>query len=69
ATRIIDDLAGEFDINEFHDGYRERVEEAVETKLKGETVLIEKPKAEETKELLEALEETLEKMKAEQAGT
>lgn len=68
ATRIIDDLAGEFDINEFHDGYRERVEEAVETKLKGETVLIEKPKAEETKELLEALEETLEKMKAEQAG-
>ncbi|KQC11154.1 MAG: hypothetical protein APR55_08060 [Methanolinea sp. SDB] len=69
ATRIIDDLAGEFDINEFHDSYRKRVEEAVEKKLKGETVKIEKPKAEEAKELLEALEETLEKMKAEQAGT
>ena len=64
ATRIIDDLSGDFDINEFHDSYRERVEEAVEKKLKGETIKIERPKAEEAKELMEALEETLEKMKA-----
>ena len=67
ATRIIEDLSGDFDINEFHDTYRRRVEEAVEKKLIGEIVKIEQPKTEEVKDLMEALEETLGKMKADQA--
>lgn len=65
ATTIINDLSGDFDINEYHDRYRKRVEEAAEKKLKGETVKIQRPKKEEARELMEALEETLEQMKAE----
>jgi DNA end-binding protein Ku len=63
AERIIDDLTGELDLSEYHDTYRERIEELIRKKMKGETVHIEKPKAAEARELMSALEETLARLK------
>jgi DNA end-binding protein Ku len=46
------------------DTYRENVEKLIKKKLKGETIKVEKPeKREEVKELMVALEETLQQMK------
>jgi DNA end-binding protein Ku len=63
AKKIIADLSGEFDISEYKDGYREKVEELIEKKLKGERIVVEKPVKEEAKELMVALQETLEQLK------
>ncbi|HUU75990.1 MAG TPA: Ku protein [Methanoregulaceae archaeon] len=64
AEKIIDDLTGDFDILEYRDSYMERLQAAIIRKMEGETIKVEKPKAREAKELMAALEETLEKMKA-----
>ncbi len=64
AFKILDNLTGEFDITEYKDTYRENVEKLIKQKLKGETIRVEKPeKREEVKELMVALEQTLEQMK------
>ena len=63
ATGIIENLSGEFDITEYSDGFREKVEELIEKKMKGETIVVEKPQKEEVKELMVALQETLKKLK------
>jgi DNA end-binding protein Ku len=63
AVRIVKDLSGDFDIREFKDSYRERVEQLIAKKLKGERVKVEKPVKEEAKELMVALQETLEQLK------
>jgi DNA end-binding protein Ku len=63
AVKIIQNLSGEFDISEYHDTYREKVEELIEKKMKGETVVAETPKKEEVKELMAALEETVKQLK------
>jgi DNA end-binding protein Ku len=64
AFKILDNLTGDFDITEYKDTYRENVEKLIKQKLKGETIKIEKPeKKEEVKELMVALEETLQPMK------
>jgi DNA end-binding protein Ku len=64
ADKILDNLTGEFDINEYKDTYRENVEKLIKKKLKGETIKVEKPeKKEEVKELMVALEQTLQQMK------
>jgi DNA end-binding protein Ku len=63
AERIIDDLTGELDLAEYHDTYRERIEELIRKKMKGETVHIERPKAAEVRELMSALEDTLAQLK------
>jgi DNA end-binding protein Ku len=63
AKRIITDLSGEFEIGDYRDKYREKIEELVEKKLKGETIVVEKPVKEEAKELMTALQETLKQLK------
>ena len=60
--KIIADLCGEFDITEYKDTYRQKVEELIKKKLKGETITVEKPPKEEVKELMVALHETLKQL-------
>ncbi len=63
AYKILDNLTGDFDISEYKDTYRENVEKLIKKKLKGETIHVEKPeKKEEVKELMTALEQTLQQM-------
>lgn len=62
ANKIIEDLSGEFEINEFEDQYRKKVEEIIKKKLKGQTIKVEKPQKEEAKELMVALRETLKQL-------
>jgi DNA end-binding protein Ku len=62
AVKIVTDLSGEFDIAEYKDSYRQKVEELVKKKLKGETVVVEKPVEEEVKGLMVALRETLKQL-------
>jgi len=63
AVRIVKDLTGDFDIREYRDGYRERVEALIAKKMKGERIREEKPVREEAKELMAALQETLEQLR------
>lgn len=62
ATKIIENLSGEFDITEYRDNFRDKVEELIEKKMKGETIIVEEPEQEEVKELMEALQETLKQL-------
>lgn len=62
AVKIITDLSGEFNIAEYKDSYGQKVEELVKKKLKGETVVVEKPVEEEVKGLMVALQETLKQL-------
>jgi len=63
AEKIISDLSGEFNIAEYEDTYKMKVEELIDKKLKGEKIVIQKPVKEEAKELMVALQETLEQLK------
>lgn len=63
AKKIVTDLSGEFDITEYKDAFRQKVEELVKKKMKGETITVEKPVKEEAKELMVALQETLKQLK------
>jgi DNA end-binding protein Ku len=62
ATKIIEDLSGEFKIEEFEDTYKKRVQEIIKKKIKGQTITVEKPQKEEAKELIVALRETLKQL-------
>lgn len=62
AVKIIADLSGEFDITEFKDNYKQKVEELIEKKLKGEKIKVEKPVREEAKSLMVALRETIKQL-------
>lgn len=62
ATKIINDLTGKFDISEYKDRYRQRIEELIRKKVKGEKIVFEKPVKEEAKELMVALQETLQQL-------
>ncbi len=62
AQKIVSDLSGEFDINKYQDRYKEKIEELIRKKLKGETITVEKPAKEEAKELMVALRETLQQL-------
>ena len=59
ALKIIDNLAGDFDLTEYHDTYKEKVEELLAKKMKGETIIVEEPKTEEVKDIMTALQQTL----------
>ena len=59
AMKIIDNLSGDFDITEYKDTYRDRVEALIQQKMKGKTIVVEEAKTEEVKELMTALQETL----------
>jgi len=64
AKKIITDLSGEFDITAYKDTFRQKVEELVKRKMKGETIKVEKPPVkEEAKELMVALQDTLKQLK------
>jgi len=64
AVKIVSDLSGEFKIEDYRDSYKEKVEELIEKKMKGETIVVEKPvKEEAAKELMVALQETLKQLK------
>jgi len=65
AKKIITDLSGEFDITEYKDSYEERIRQLIAKKMKGETIVAEKPPKEEAKELMTALQETLKQLKQE----
>lgn len=62
AVKIVTDLSGEFDITEYEDNYKQRVEELIKKKLKGETITVEKPVEEEAKGLMAALRDTLKQL-------
>jgi len=62
AMKIITELSGDFDITEFEDTYKKRVEELIAQKLKGEKIHIEKPQEVEAKSLMVALRETLKQL-------
>jgi DNA end-binding protein Ku len=62
AVKIIEDLSGEFDIAEYRDAYRDKLEELIEKKMKGEVVVAVAPKQEEVKELMVALQETIKQL-------
>ena len=62
AVKIIADLSGEFDITEYKDRYRQKVEELIQKKEKGETIDVEKTAEEEVKGLMVALRETLKQL-------
>ncbi len=62
AKKIIGNLVGEFDISEYKDTYRQKVDELIKKKLKGETITVEKPPKEEVKGLMAALQETLKQL-------
>lgn len=64
AEAIVENLTGEFALGQYHDRYRERVLALIAAKAKGGTITVETPKAEEVRDLMSALQETLEKMKA-----
>ena len=62
AVKIVTDLSGEFDINAYKDSYRQKVEELIQKKMKGEKIVVEKPIKEEAKELMAALRDTLKQL-------
>jgi DNA end-binding protein Ku len=62
AVKIVTDLSGEFDITEYKDTYRQKVEDLIAKKLKGEKIVVEKPAEEEVKGLMVALRETLKQL-------
>lgn len=62
ALKIIEQLSGEFDINEFKDTFRDRMEELIAKKMKGEVVVAEVPRKEEARELMAALAETIKQL-------
>jgi len=59
AKKIINDLAGDFNINDYPDHYREAVLSLIDRKLAGEKIVYEEPHPEEAKELMQALQETI----------
>lgn len=62
AVKIVTDLSGEFDIAEYKDQYKQKVEELIKKKLKGQKIVVEKPAEEEVKGLMVALRETLKQL-------
>ena len=62
AIKIVTDLSGEFDVTEYKDRYKQKVEELIKKKLKGETVEVEKPVEEEAKKLMVALRDTIKQL-------
>jgi DNA end-binding protein Ku len=62
ALKIMDNLIGDFDITEYRDTFRDEVQKLVGKKMRGETIKVEEPQAEEVRGLMQALQETLTQM-------
>ena len=64
-TKIVDKLTVDLDLSIFHDGYKERIEALIESKMKGEVAQVQekRPKKPVAKSMMEALRETAESLK------
>ena len=69
AKSLIENLSDTFQPDQFHDTYRERLEEAVQAKIEGQQVAVE-PSKEPTQilDLMEALKASVEATKAKSSG-
>jgi DNA end-binding protein Ku len=61
-TKIVDKMTTDLDLGAYNDGYKERIEALVESKMKGAEVHLEekRPKKPAAKSMMEALRETAE---------
>jgi non-homologous end joining protein Ku len=59
-TKIADKRITDLDLGTYHDGYKERIEALVKSKMKGKAVHLEerRPKRPAAKSMMEALRET-----------
>jgi DNA end-binding protein Ku len=64
AEKIVTELSGDFNVSEYHDRVREQIRLLVQKKLAGEKIVREAPRREEAKELMAALQETLQQLKS-----
>jgi len=64
-TKIVDKMTKDLDLRMYHDGYKERLEALITSKMKGEVVKVkeEKPKKPAAKSMMEVLRETAESLK------
>ena len=64
-TKIVDKLTVDLDLSIFHDGYKERIEALIKSKMKGEVAQVQekRPKKPVVKSMMEALRETAESLK------
>jgi DNA end-binding protein Ku len=61
ARTLIEKMEGDLNLSEYEDRYRKKVEELVQKKLKGEAIIAEEVKeTEKTKDILAALEKSIE---------
>jgi non-homologous end joining protein Ku len=62
--KIVDKMTADLDLRAYHDGYKERIEALVKSKLKGEAVQVEekRPKKPAAKSMMEVLRETAESL-------
>ena len=64
-TKIVDKMTMDLDLSIFHDGYKERIEALIKSKMKGEVAQVKekKPKKPVAKSMMEALRDTAESLK------
>jgi len=65
-TKIVDKMTkDDLDLKAYHDGYKERIEALVTSKMKGEVAQVkeDKPKKPAAKSMMEALRKTTESLK------
>jgi DNA end-binding protein Ku len=64
-NKIVDKMTKDFDLSEYHEGYKERIGALIESKMKGKVVQVkeEKPKKPAAKSMMEALRQTAESLK------
>ena len=64
-TKIVDKMTKDLDLSIFHDGYKERIESLIKSKMKGEVAQVEdkKPEKPAIKSMMEALRATAESLK------
>ena len=63
-TKIVDKMTKDLDLRLYHDGYKERIEALITSKMKGEVAPVkeEKPKKPAAKSMIEALRQTAESL-------
>ena len=64
-TKIVDKMTKDLDLRVYHDGYKERIEALITSKMKGEVAEVKekKPKKPAAKSMMEALRATAESLK------
>ena len=64
-TNIVDKMTTDLDLSVFHDGYKDRIESLIKSKMKGEVAQVKemRPKKPVAKSMMETLRETAESLK------